>query len=90
MKNGDSFNAFSSPSVPGLEFTAAKMGSNDLSRAPSWRKTACQGRRERGRAPGQLMDAGPLLDTGTESTQLWKFHEFQNMKIEQLFVGFCD
>ena len=35
-----------------------------------------QGRRERGRAPGQQEDAGPLLDTDTISAQLGEFREY--------------
>ena len=49
-----------------------------------------QGRREPGRAPGQLVDAGPLPDTGTKSAQLEKFREFQNVKMVDLFVAFWD
>ena len=49
-----------------------------------------QGRRVPSRAPGQLVDAGPLPDTGTKNAQLGKFSEFQNMKMVDLFVKIWD
>ena len=35
-----------------------------------------QGRRERGWAPGQLVDMGPLLNFNTNSAQLEEFREY--------------
>ena len=35
-----------------------------------------QGRRERGWAPGQLVDMGPLLNFDTKSAQLGEFREY--------------
>ena len=49
---------------------------------------AKQGRRELGWAPGQLVGAGPFLDTGTKGAQLGTFCEFHNMKMVHLLVEF--